>query len=65
MRFDDLEIVDLNGDIYHQGHHGVSVADETVYPVQAMPVVSADVPGWTDTMMAYFRELGFRITDLE
>ena len=51
--------------IYHQGHHGVSVADETVYPVQAMPVVSADVPGWTDTMMAYFRELGFRITDLE
>ena len=51
--------------IYHQGPHGVSVADETVYPVASVPSVSADVPGWADAMIAYFRELGFRITDLE
>ena len=51
--------------IYHQGPHGVSVADETVYPVASVPSVSADVLGWIDSMIAYFRELGFRITDLE
>ena len=51
--------------IYHQGPHGVSVADETVYPVASVPSVSGDVLGWIDSMIDYFRELGFRITDLE
>lgn len=51
--------------IYHQGSHGLSVADDTVYPVGQVPQVSDDVPGWADSMLAFFRELGFHITDSE
>ena len=51
--------------IYHRGGHGLSVADETVYPTDAVADVSADLYGWMDAMLAFFREQGFRLTDLE
>lgn len=51
--------------IYHRGGHGLSVADEVVYPAEAIPEVSADVHTWMDAMLAFFREQGFSITDTE
>ena len=45
--------------IYHQGPHGLSVADETVYPVGAVPAVSRDVPGWVAAMLEFCREFDF------
>ena len=51
--------------VYHKGGHGLSVVDETVYPAAEVPQVSGDVPGWADAMLAFFREMGFRITDSE
>ncbi len=51
--------------IYHKGVHGLSVADETVYPVGCMPQISRDVPGWVDAMLDFFHEQGFQITDTE
>ena len=51
--------------IYHRGGHGLSVADEVVYPAEAVPEVSEDVHGWMDAMLAFFREQGFCITDTE
>ena len=51
--------------VYHRGGHGLSVADETVYPGNAIPDVSDDLHGWADSMLGFFREQGFRITDLE
>ncbi len=51
--------------IYHKGPHGLSVADETAYPAGKVPAVSADVTGWIESMMEFFREQGFRIEDSE
>ncbi len=53
--------VDFVLHIYHQGIHGLSVADETVYPAGQLPAVSRDVPGWPEAMLEFFRELGFGI----
>lgn len=51
--------------IYHKGPHGLSVADETVYPAGKLPTVSTDVTGWVGSMMEFFREQGFQIEDSE
>lgn len=51
--------------IYRHGPHGLSTADEMVYPAQSVPDVSGDVPGWLEAQMQFFREIGFRISDLE
>ena len=51
--------------IYNHGRHGLSTADEAVYPADAVPEVSRDVPGWPEAAMEFFREQGFRITDRE
>lgn len=51
--------------IYHKGPHGLSVADETVYPVGQVPPISADVPGWVELMIDFFREQGLQIKDSE
>ena len=51
--------------IYHRGGHGLSVVDETVHPAAQDPQTSHDVPGWADLMLAFFREQGLHITDLE
>jgi len=49
--------------IYRQGPHGLSVADEQVYPASAIPQMAADVPGWIDAMVGFFAEVGLLTTD--
>ena len=57
--------VDFSMHIYRHGQHGLSTADEMVYPVFGVPGTSRDVAGWLDSMLCYFAEIGFRITDLQ
>lgn len=57
--------VDFALHIYRHGRHGLSTADEMVYPAGNVPETSWDVPGWLDGAMEFFREKGFRITDGE
>ncbi len=51
--------------MYLHGHHGLSTADEQVYPAGKIPPMSPDLPGWPEEMMAFFRENGLKIEDLE
>ena len=55
--------VDFSLHIYRHGQHGLSTADETVYPADALPSFSWDVPGWPEAMMAFFRDVGLMIKD--
>lgn len=57
--------VDFAFHLYHKGGHGLSNADETVYPAGKVPVVSWDVPGWLEAMVRFFREKGLQIRDGE
>ncbi len=45
--------------IFHKGRHGLSLADERVYPVGEVPPVSADLPEWVCKMQDFFAEFGF------
>lgn len=56
--------VDFALHIYRQGQHGLSTADEMVYPAHSVPQVSWDVPGWVEAAAAFFREKGFCIRDV-
>ncbi len=49
--------------IYNRGRHGLSTADENVYPAGQVPPMSRDVPGWIEAEMEFFREMGLRIID--
>ncbi len=51
--------------IYNKGPHGLSTADELVYPADKLPDISPCVPGWLEHMQEFFREQGFGIRDLE
>ena len=55
--------VDLSLHLYRHGQHGLSLTDETVFPAHNIPAISADVPGWLDAMLDFFRETGFHATD--
>lgn len=55
--------VDFTLHIYRHGQHGLSTADEMVYPTGAIPEFSWDVPGWPEAMMAFFRDVGLVIHD--
>lgn len=55
--------VDFSLHLYRTGRHGLSTADYLAYPADAVPQISWDVPGWIRSMMAFFGEKGFRITD--
>ena len=57
--------VDFAMHIYYKGCHGLSLADETVYPIHAIPQISPDVPGWVDAMLTFFAEQGIRTKTLE
>lgn len=57
--------VDFAFHLYRHGCHGLSTADEMAYPAQKVPEISWDVPGWLDSMIKFFREVGFCITDKE
>lgn len=56
---------DFTMHIFRNGPHGLSVADETCYSAEHVPDRSEDAAQWPENMMAFFRELGFRITDQE
>ena len=55
--------VDMALHLYRHGNHGLSVTDETVYPVHGLPNISADTSSWLDAMISFFRETGFHISD--
>ena len=55
--------VEFSLHIYRHGQHGASTADEMVYPAGALPPFSWDVPGWPETRMAFFRDVGLVIHD--
>lgn len=61
----DAQGVDFAMHIYRHGRHGLSTADEMVYPVSNVPDKSWDVPCWLDSMIRFFGEIGFHITDRE
>lgn len=51
--------------LYHKGCHGLSNADETVYPVGKVSQASWDVPGWLDAKARFFQEKDLQIRDRE
>lgn len=55
--------VDFSLHIYRHGQHGLSTADEMVYPAGSVPTFSWDVPGWPEAMMAFFRDVGLAVKD--
>jgi len=55
--------VDMAFHLYRHGCHGLSTADEMVFPADHVPDTSADVGLWPDLMIQFFREIGFCITD--
>lgn len=57
--------VDFAMHIYRSGRHGLSTADDTVYPTWDLPQTSGDVPGWLDAEMRFFAENGLKIKDCE
>lgn len=57
--------VDFSLHLYRHGKHGLSTADEMVYPVGGVPEISWDVPGWLDAEIRFFSEIGLKIKDLE
>ena len=57
--------VDFAMHIYRHGPHGLSTADDAVYPAGQVPEISRDVPDWIETMIRFFNEIGLKVTDLE
>lgn len=57
--------VDVALHLYRKGRHGLSTADEMVYPVSSVPEVSWDVPGWLESEIRFFGDCGLKIRDLE
>jgi acetyl esterase/lipase len=55
--------VDFVLHMYRHGKHGLSTADEMVYPAHGVPETSWDVSGWLNAMIRFFGEIGFKITD--
>lgn len=55
--------VDFAMHIYRDGPHGLSLADEMVYPVWKVPEMSADIPGWVEEEIRFFAERGLKIQD--
>ena len=57
--------VDFALHLYRRGQHGLSVANELVYPTGKVPDHSPDVGGWLETMIGFFEEIGLKITDFQ
>ena len=55
--------VDFALHIYRLGAHGLSNADETVYPSWNVPKASRDVKTWLPTMLDFFEDVGFCVVD--
>ena len=56
--------VPLEMRLYPLGPHGLSTADEQVYPVGKVPPISKEIPNWPEEMMDFFHENGLKIEDL-
>ncbi len=50
--------VDFALRLYRHGRHGLSTADEQVYPIGEVPPVSPDVKRWVDEMLDFFAQSG-------
>ncbi len=59
----DAAGVDFAFHLYRHGQHGLSTADELVYPAHAVPETSWDVPGWPEAMIRFFADCGLTIED--
>lgn len=46
-------------EIFATGWHGLSLANELVYPVGGMVPHSPDVPKWPEKVMGFWKEMGF------
>lgn len=57
--------VDFALHIYRHGCHGLSTADEMVYPADAVPDMSWDIPGWLEAEVRFFAECGLRFKEYE
>lgn len=57
--------VDFSMHIYRKGKHGLSTADEMVYPCWDLPEISWDVTGWLESEIRFFADCGMKIQDLE
>lgn len=57
--------IDFAMHIYRMGKHGLSTADAQAYPVNGVPPISWDVPGWLEAEIRYFEEIGLKIRDFE
>lgn len=51
--------------LYRRGVHGLSTADEMVYPTWGLPEISWDVTGWLESEIRFFADCGLKIKDLE
>lgn len=63
------EALDENGikfsmHVYLQGRHGLSVANNQVYPVAGVPPFSKNLETWPELTMDFFAECGFCTQDL-
>lgn len=56
--------VDFAMHVYHHGQHGLSTADEMVFPAGSVPEISMDIPGWVEAAIRFFSEIGLKIQDL-
>lgn len=57
--------VDFVLHLYRQGPHGLSTGDAMAYPAWRIPRTSWDVTGWLNSMVRFFAEIGFCVTDRE
>ena len=55
--------VDFALHVFPNGPHGLSCANDTVYSAHGVPVCSADIPGWPETMIQFFRDMGLKPVD--
>ena len=61
----DAAGVDFTMHVYRKGKHGLSTADEMVYPAWGVPDISWDVTGWLESEIRFFGDCGLKIKDLE
>lgn len=57
--------IDFAMHIYRSGEHGLSTADGQSYPMEKVPSVSWDVPGWQEAEIRFFEEIGLKPRDYE
>lgn len=57
--------IDFAMHIYRRGKHGLSTADGQSYPMDQVPPVSWDVPGWLEAEIRFFEEIGIKPQDYE